>query len=110
MTIKRGAHTTVAGNGLQNELMIGRVSVLGNLGKGKSINDPELTPERDLLSGTRLSDEKRRAKNHQNMNQRRQNWGYHAREVLCRVGYQSPRDTPECILGMDWCVEPKNEL
>lgn len=33
--LKEGAHTTISSNGLQNELVIGRVGVFGNLGKEK---------------------------------------------------------------------------
>ena len=52
---KRGAHTTISSDGLQNELVIGRVSVLGNLGKGGSIIKPGSTSEGDPRSGTLLS-------------------------------------------------------
>jgi len=49
---KRAAHTTISSNGLQNELVIGRVGVLGNLGKEESIIKPGSISEGDLLSGT----------------------------------------------------------
>jgi len=50
--LKRGAHTTISSDGLQNELVIGGVGVFGNLGEGKSIRDPESTAEENVLSGT----------------------------------------------------------
>lgn len=62
---KRGAHTTISSDGLQNELVIGRVCVLGNLGREK--NNPESTWEGDLSPGTRLSRARRKPTNHQNV-------------------------------------------
>lgn len=70
-TLKRGregAHTTISSNGLQNELVIGRVGILGNLGKGKSTNGLGSTPKGDLLSEAWLSRAKGRgtqARRHQ---------------------------------------------
>ena len=53
MTPKRGTHATIPSNGLQNELVIGRVGVLGNLGKEKSTMKLGSTSKVNLLSGTR---------------------------------------------------------
>lgn len=50
--LERGTHTTISSNGLQNKLVIGRVGVFGNLGKEKSIDNPESTSEGDISSGT----------------------------------------------------------
>ena len=35
---REGTHATISSNRFQDELVIGRVGVLGNLGKEKSIN------------------------------------------------------------------------
>jgi len=66
ITPNSGAHTTISSDGLQNELVIGRVGVFGNLGKGKSIDNPESTSEGDLWAKGRAT---------KTSDHRRQNWG-----------------------------------
>lgn len=48
---KRGAHTTISSNGLQNELVIGRVGIFGNLGKKRQLTIWSRCPNEIPLQG-----------------------------------------------------------
>jgi hypothetical protein len=104
MILKGGAHTTISGDRLQNELVIGRVGVFGNLGKEKLINNPESTSEGDLSSGTRLSKARVKPVSRQNTRSMGSGSGYHVHAMLRRTArVQILERYPAHIFGVKQC-------